>query len=100
MSVPEVGKAFGKYKILRQLGRGGMGVVFLAEDETLGRRVALKILDRTLTSGGDFGRRFRDEARMVARLNHPNIVTVYDAGEADLKGFGNLSGLAGSVPGE
>jgi len=67
----------GKYRLLRQLGRGGMGVVYLAQDETLGRQVALKLLDRPLAGGRDFVGRFREEARLIAHLNHPNIVQIH-----------------------
>ena len=68
---------FGKYRIVRQLGRGGMGVVYLVEDTTLLRLVALKVLDRSVTSSPHFAHRFQQEARMVASLNHPNIVPVH-----------------------
>lgn len=76
-------QTFGKYRLLRHIGRGGMGVVYLAEDQTLGRHVALKILDRSMTSGEDFEHRFRQEARTVASLNHPNIVTIHSLEKVD-----------------
>ena len=69
--------SFGKYRILREVGRGGMGVVYLAEDTTLGRRVALKVLDHALTADPQFEARFRQEARLVASLEHPNIVPLH-----------------------
>ncbi|NIA14494.1 MAG: protein kinase [Nitrospiraceae bacterium] len=71
------GKRFGKYRILRHIGRGGMGVVYLAEDSDLGRRIALKVLDRDVTSSEDFEDRFRQEARVIAALDHPNIVIIH-----------------------
>jgi serine/threonine protein kinase len=77
LSFLESGKAFGKYRIVRVIGRGGMGVVYLAEDETLARQVALKVLDRAVTSGEDFERRFRQEARTIAGLRHPQIVRIH-----------------------
>ncbi|MBI5095804.1 MAG: serine/threonine protein kinase [Candidatus Hydrogenedentes bacterium] len=77
MIVLEVGQAFGKYRILRVLGRGGMGIVYLAEDQSLGRQVALKVISRELSSDDRFERMFRHEARTIASLNHPNIVTIH-----------------------
>jgi Protein kinase domain len=70
----------GRYTIVRQLGRGGMGAVYLAEDHELGRPVALKV---PLITGDapEFLSRFRREARSAARLHHPNICPVYDVGE-------------------
>ena len=67
----------GKYHILREIGRGGMGVVYLAEDTTLERRVALKILETNLTDAEQFELRFRQEARTIANLQHPNIVYIH-----------------------
>lgn len=77
MALLGAGTAFGKYAIIRLIGRGGMGVVYLAEDTTLGRRVALKILDRGITSGDGFEQRFRQEARTIASLQHPNIIQIH-----------------------
>lgn len=71
------GESTGKYKILREVGRGGMGVVYLAEDLSLGRRVALKVLHASLGGDVDFVERFRREARAVAGLYHPNILRVH-----------------------
>jgi serine/threonine protein kinase len=70
------------YRIERQLGRGSMGVVYLAEDVQLRRKVALKILAPTLTDDELFRRRFDRESQSAANLDHPNIVPVYAAGEA------------------
>ena len=69
------------YKILRELGRGGMAHVYLAVQESFGREVALKVLSPHLTDDEQFSKRFLREARIVSQLSHPNIVTVYDAGK-------------------
>ena len=71
------------YRILRRLGKGGMGEVFLAEDTKLhGRKVALKVLPQELTRSESRLRRFKQEARAVLALNHPNILTVFEIGES------------------
>jgi hypothetical protein len=69
----------GRYTLERELGRGGMGVVFLARDSALDRPVALKLLPPYLAAQPELRQRFVQEARVVARLSHPNIVTVYAA---------------------
>ncbi|MDQ3778348.1 MAG: protein kinase, partial [Actinomycetota bacterium] len=73
----------GRYRILRKLGTGGMANVYLAEDEELGRRVAIKILNDRHASDDQFVERFRREAKNAAGLSHPNIVSIYDRGEAE-----------------
>jgi beta-lactam-binding protein with PASTA domain/predicted Ser/Thr protein kinase len=73
----------GRYRIVRKLGSGGMANVYLAEDEELGRRVAIKILNDRHASDDSFVERFRREAKNAAGLSHPNIVSVYDRGEAE-----------------
>src|SRR5919202_6199085 len=73
----------GRYRILRKLGSGGMANVYLAEDEDLGRRVAIKILNERYANDELFTERFRREAKSAAALSHPNIVSIYDRGEAD-----------------
>jgi eukaryotic-like serine/threonine-protein kinase len=73
----------GRYRILRKLGSGGMANVYLAEDEDLGRRVAIKILSERYANDESFNERFRREAKSAASLSHPNIVSIYDRGEAD-----------------
>ncbi|HSL54392.1 MAG TPA: protein kinase, partial [Pyrinomonadaceae bacterium] len=72
------------YRILRRLGKGGMGEVLLSEDtKQHGRKVALKVLPHELTKSESRLRRFKQEARAVLALNHPNILTVFEIGEAD-----------------
>jgi serine/threonine-protein kinase len=73
----------GRYLIIRKLGSGGMANVYLAHDQELGRRVAIKILDDRHARDDQFIERFRREAQHAAGLSHPNIVSVYDRGEAE-----------------
>jgi serine/threonine-protein kinase len=73
----------GRYRILRKLGSGGMANVYLAEDQELGRRVAIKILNDRHANDDQFVERFRREAKNAAGLSHPNIVSIYDRGEAE-----------------
>jgi eukaryotic-like serine/threonine-protein kinase len=73
----------GRYQISRKLGAGGMANVYLAEDQELGRRVAIKVLDDRHASDEQFVERFRREAQNAAGLSHPNIVSIYDRGEAE-----------------
>lgn len=75
------GGQVGPYRLVEELGRGGQGVVFLAEDERLKRRVALKVLTRWGSLSKEGVARFRREAELGARLDHPGICTVHDAGE-------------------
>jgi eukaryotic-like serine/threonine-protein kinase len=77
-------KALGpQYRLERELGRGGMGVVFLARDTTLDRQVAIKVVHPELAPHESITRRFLAEARTIARLRHPNIVAIHAAGSAD-----------------
>src|SRR5262245_9701839 len=71
-----------RYAIGRELGRGGMGVVYEAEDDRLGRRVAIKVL-RTGPDSREHKRRFAQEARAASALNHPNIITIHDIDKAE-----------------
>src|ERR1700757_3004737 len=73
----------GRYRIIRKLGTGGMANVYLAEDQELGRRVAIKILDERHASDEQFVERFRREAKNAAGLSHGNIVAIYDRGQAE-----------------
>ncbi len=76
-------QAEGRYRITGKLGRGGMGVVYKAQDSVLDRTVALKVLPETLKENPQSLKNFLREAKSAAQLNHPNIVTVFDAGEQD-----------------
>src|SRR6476646_6059693 len=79
-----IGRTFDtRYVIERKLGSGGMADVYLAEDQELGRRVALKLLDDRHASDEQFVERFRREAQNAAGLNHPNIVSIFDRGQAE-----------------
>jgi len=79
-----IGKTVSHYRIIKELGEGGMGIVYLGEDTVLGRQVAIK----TLTDVGGVGKthyrtRFLREARAVSALSHPHIATIYDYAETD-----------------
>jgi eukaryotic-like serine/threonine-protein kinase len=74
------GATFGPYRVLEKLGAGGMGEVYLAQDERLPRKVALKVLPPIFANDADRVRRFEQEARAVSALNHPNILTLFDLG--------------------
>ena len=76
-----IGRTVSHYKILKKIGEGGMGTVYLSEDVKLGRKVALKILTKHLTERDGSRERFKREARAAAILNHPNIVTVHEIDE-------------------
>ncbi|MBX7246308.1 MAG: serine/threonine protein kinase [Candidatus Sumerlaeaceae bacterium] len=81
-TVAELSPLFPQLEILELIGRGGMGAVYKARQPKLNRTVALKILARDKTPDSHFAERFQREAQALARMNHPNIVTVYDFGEA------------------
>ena len=77
------GTKLGPYEILAPLGAGGMGEVYRARDAKLGREIAIKVLSGATASDPDRRHRFELEARAASALNHPNILTVHDVGEAD-----------------
>jgi serine/threonine-protein kinase len=70
----------GRYRVTRKLGGGGMADVYLAEDQELGRRVAIKVLHGRYANDDQFVERFRREATHAAGLSHPNIVSIFDRG--------------------
>jgi serine/threonine protein kinase len=78
-----IGQILSHYRILEQLGVGGMGEVYLAEDTKLSRKVALKILPPEMATHAERRERFEREAKAVAALNHPNIVTIHSVEEAE-----------------
>src|SRR5512137_66384 len=78
----EVAAAFPQLQILELIGQGGMGVVYKVRQPRLDRLVALKLLPQSLAADAAFAERFNREARVLARLNHPNIVTVHDFGQS------------------
>jgi serine/threonine protein kinase len=80
---PHLGRVVAGYRIEERIGRGGMGLVYRAEHLNLRRRAAIKIIAPELAEASGFRERFNREARIAAALQHPNIVTVYDAGEED-----------------
>jgi serine/threonine protein kinase len=77
------GTLLGRYRIMEQLGAGGMGTVYRAQDEKLDRVVAVKVVTPGVLISKDARDRFRREAKALARLNHPHIAALYDVGEQD-----------------
>jgi len=88
-------RKLGKYEIIRELGRGGFGVVYEAKDTILGRHVAIKILHGQLSVDPDFLERFEQEARLAAQLEHPNLVPVYDFGQLEGHNFISMGFMRG-----
>jgi serine/threonine protein kinase len=83
----ETGTKLGRYEIRAKIGEGGMGEVYLAEDTQLGRRVAIKLLLAATVSDEHAQKRLVREARAAATLDHPNICSIYEVGEADGRSF-------------
>jgi predicted Ser/Thr protein kinase len=88
-------EGLGRYELLEELGRGGMGVVYKARDKVLGRLVALKTIRTGVRAGPDELHRFRREAQAVAQLHHPHIVPLYDFGEHNGELFFTMAYVAG-----
>jgi eukaryotic-like serine/threonine-protein kinase len=91
------GTKLGRYEIISQIGAGGMGEVYLAEDTSLHRKVALKVLPAELATQQDRMRRFKQEATSAASLNHPNIAHIYEIDESDGTNFIAMEYVAGTT---
>lgn len=92
---PDPIASLGSYEIIRELGRGGMGVVYMARQAGLNRKVALKLLLSGSLAGEEFVQRFRREGELAASLQHPNIVRIFEAGEAEGELFYSMELITG-----
>src|SRR6195256_4631896 len=97
MAQLSAGASLSHYRIVSKLGAGGMGEVYLAQDTKLDRKVALKILPADLAANDDRMRRFTQEAKAAAALNHPNIATIHEIGESDGVNFIAMEFIEGAT---
>ena len=95
-----VGETISHYKILKKIGEGGMGEVFLAQDTRLDRKVALKFLPQELQQDSTARKRFLREAKSAAALDHPFICKIYEVQEADNRSFIAIEYIQGQTLGE
>ncbi len=95
------GESIGKYRILSEIGKGGMGEVYLAQDTNLNRKIAIKFLSEEFSKDSEKLNRFIQEAQATSALNHPNILTVHEIDEFEGKhymGHRIYRGLGGQWP--
>jgi serine/threonine protein kinase len=95
--MPEIGQTLSHFRIVEKIGEGGMGTVFLAEDLTLDRKVALKFLPDAFTSDPERMARFEREAKLLASLNHSNIAGIYGLEQAEGNRFFVLEYVEGET---
>lgn len=95
-----IGRSFGNFVVVRELGRGAMGAVFAGYQKSLKRQVAIKLLPKMLASSDSARMQFRDEAETVAVLDHPHIITIFDSGEDDEFFFQVMEMVEGTDLGE
>ena len=83
MDILQPGQTLGPYRIINQIGKGGMATVYKAYQPSVDRYVAIKVLPSQLAESQEFATRFHQEARIIANLEHPHILPVFDYGESD-----------------
>ena len=91
-----MGKTLRQYHIIEEIGRGGMAVVYKSYQPSLNRYVAIRVLPQQFTFDTTFVRRFQQEARAAARLEHPNIVTIHDVGRKRVSATSSCSSCQGN----